>query len=124
MWNAPEQSVMSRIPKLYATEAVPLADKTIHFHFFIGGCDWYICEYDGQDLMFGFACLGDIASAEFGYISLAELKAIYIHGIEIDRDLYWTPCPASEVRTICSAMGWPVKRSIQPNKTTSLPVVV
>ena len=25
-----------------ATEYVPLAQKIIHLHFFIGGCDWYV----------------------------------------------------------------------------------
>ena len=28
-------------------------------HFFIGGCDWYITEHDGDDLFWGYAILGD-----------------------------------------------------------------
>jgi len=41
---------LDRIPRLYETENVPLKDKLIYLHFFIGGCDWYIAEYDGEDL--------------------------------------------------------------------------
>ena len=49
-------------------------DKLIHLHFFIGGCDWYICEYDGDDLFWGYAYLNDPQNAEWGYISFPELK--------------------------------------------------
>jgi hypothetical protein len=114
MWNSPDQETLRRIPKLYATEHIAPQEKIIHLHLFIGSCDWFIAETDGEDLMFGFVILnGDYRNAEWGYISLAELKAISIHGIEIDNDIYWTPCPAGEVRTICRAHGWPLQ---QPNK--------
>lgn len=65
--------------------------------------------------MFGFAILNaDYQNAEWGYVSLAELKAINIQGIEVDFDIYWTPCPAGEVVTICKAQGWPLQK--QPTK--------
>lgn len=112
MWNAPTKEQLSQIPDLYATEDIPFRDKIIHAHFFIGSCDWFIVEkVEDGELMFGFAVLnGDLCNAEWGYISLAELKAINIQGIEVDYDIYWTPCPAAEVRTICKAMGWHVQK--------------
>ena len=48
MWNQPTKERLNRIPKLYATEDVPLKHKLIHLHFFLGGSDWYISEYDGD----------------------------------------------------------------------------
>ncbi len=48
MWNEPSKERLSRIPKLYATEHSPLKDKIVYLHFFIGGCDWYIAEFDGD----------------------------------------------------------------------------
>ena len=42
MWNIPSEERLKRIPRLYETEKVPLKDKLIYLHFFIGGCDWYI----------------------------------------------------------------------------------
>ena len=107
MWNKPTRQELTRLPALYATEDVPLKEKEILMHFFIGGCDWYIAEFDGEDTFFGFAILNnDFEMAEWGYASLSELTAINIRGIEIDRDLYWEPCKAYEVPRIKEAQQW------------------
>ncbi len=107
MWNTPSKKLLDQIPRLYETEHIPVEDKLIYLHFFIGGCDWYITEYDGDDLFFGFAILnGDYEMAEWGYISFAELKSICIDGLEIDCVLGWTPEKASEIKNICMAQGW------------------
>ena len=63
-------------PPLYATEDVPLVDKIIHAHAFLGACDWWIAEFDGDDTLFGYADLGDPDNAEWGYVSLVELSQI------------------------------------------------
>ena len=85
MWNEPSQKQLAEIPKLYETEKVPLREKLIYLHFFIGNCDWYIAEFDGQDIFWGFSILNqDYQNAEWGYISFAELRFININGIEID----------------------------------------
>ena len=74
MWNEPSKERLAKIPRLYKTENVPLKEKEIHLHFFIGVCDWFICEYD--DLFFGFAILNnDMQMAEWGYVSFSELKS-------------------------------------------------
>ena len=57
MWNEPTEEQLARIPRLYDTEHIPLRDKIIHAHFWIGNTDFYIAEYDGQDLFFGFTCI-------------------------------------------------------------------
>ena len=111
MWNIPSAERLARIPRLYETEHVPLPDKMIHLHFFIGGCDWYIAEYDGADLFWGFAILNnDLQNAEWGYISFNELKDIKIRGwleVDCETELAWRIRPASEVELICKASGWP-----------------
>jgi len=104
MWNAPTSEKLATIPRLYETENVLSNDKIIHLHFFIGGCDWYIAEFDGADLFFGYAILnGDTQNAEWGYISFSELKEIKNRGIEIDNDLYWEPQTASRIEKINKA---------------------
>ena len=77
-------------------------------HFFIGGCDWFAAEYDPKHQMFfGFAILGnDYQNAEWGYFDFNKLCAINIGGIEIDRDLHFTPKKAMEVEKIRMAQGW------------------
>ncbi len=100
MWNEPSKERLSRMPRLYETEHIPAQNKIIHLHFFIGGCDWYVAEYDGDDLFFGYAILnGDMQNAEWGYISYSELKSTSITSVEVDCELeeYWTPKPFSEV---------------------------
>jgi hypothetical protein len=115
MWNIPSEERLARIPKLYETENIPLQEKTIHLHFFIGGCDWYIAEYDGADLFWGFAILNqDGENAEWGYISFAELKDIKINGwlqIDCEKEEFWKVRKALEVENIRAAQGWPKQYS-------------
>ena len=107
MWNEPTQEQLNTIPRLYGTEHIPLKDKVIHLHLFIGSCDFFIAETDGFDICFGFAMLGDMQNAEWGYISLNELKSIQVAGgFEVDNDIYWMPKAASEVELIRRAHGW------------------
>ena len=105
MFNMPTNETLNQLPRLYETEhKTTLPDKLIHLHFFIGDCDWYIAEYDGQDLFFGFAILND---AEWGYLSFSELKSIKVgRWLEVDFDLYWEPKPASEIDKIRRAHRW------------------
>ena len=110
MWNTPTEDRLSRIPRLYETEHIPLQEKLIHLHFFIGGCDWYIAEFDGEDLFWGFAILNDdFQNAEWGYISFSELKSIRVDDwLEIDCELeeFWKIRKASEIEKIRKAHGW------------------
>ena len=103
MWNIPSLERLLAIPKLYETESTELADKKIYLHFFLGSCDWYIAEYDGDDTFWGYAILnGDDQNAEWGYISFSELKEIKVGYIEIDCELekLWRIKPASEIDNI------------------------
>ena len=57
---------------------IKVKDKRNYLRCFIGRCDWFISEYDDEDLFFGYAIIGDPAFAEWGYISFTELKQIRI----------------------------------------------
>ena len=118
MLNPPPQKVLDHLPRLYANEntQTPIAGIIIHAHFFVAGFDWWIAEYDGDDILFGFVNLNDDQCAEWGYISYSELKAIGSHGlaapvIEADSgqligmlplmaeyDEYWKPKPFREIQ--------------------------
>jgi len=103
MWNEPSEERLARISRLYETESTPIKNKLIHLHFFFGDCDWYIVEYDGTDLFFGYVILnGDIQNAEWGYISFSDLKAICIKGLEIDcePETLWPPTPVCQIPKI------------------------
>ena len=110
MWNIPNKIRLAELPRLYETENIPLKDKLIHLHFFIAGCDWYIAEYDGEDLFWGFAILNnDYEMAEWGYVSFSELKSIKLKGwLEVDCEIeeMWKVRKASEVGKMRKAQGW------------------
>lgn len=103
MWNKPSKERLSKIPRLYTTESTPLKEKLIYLHFFIGDCDWYVAEYDDEDIFFGYTILnGDFQNAEWGYFSFEELKSINLDGVEIDCELeeYWPPNPVAQIPKI------------------------
>ena len=108
MWNKPSDEELSRIPKFYSSEEVPLKEKMIYMHFFIGGCDWYAAEYSPEEkCFFGFAILNnDYEMAEWGYFSLDELASLKVKFLEVDKDCFWTPRKACEIEKICKAQGW------------------
>lgn len=68
---------MDSIPKLYETDSIPLSEKIIHQKWSIPqiGFYWLIAEMDDtKDEVFGYANLNDEDNAEWGYISISELK--------------------------------------------------
>jgi hypothetical protein len=109
MWNIPSKERLAKIPRLYETEKMSVEQIEIHLHFFISDCDWFIAEYDGDDLFWGFAILnGDLLNAEWGFVSFTELKSIKINGwLEVDCELEqnWRVRKAKDVEKIQKAQG-------------------
>lgn len=105
----PSQKRLDAIPKLYETENIPIAEKNVHLHFFIAGCDWYIVEYDGEDLFFGFAILNnDLQNAEWGYISFQELKDLKLNGmfeVECEVETWFPVQKAGNIQNIIDGGG-------------------
>jgi len=100
----PSEKVMASWPKLYETDGVPIAEKTVYCHWFIGNCDWWLFELDPEELMaFGYVNLGDPDMSEMGYFSLVELgtmrapvrfhvvETIKTVGVPVERELDWEP---------------------------------
>jgi hypothetical protein len=92
-------AIRAKLPKLYAQEKV--SDPIVHVKFFTPwtGWTWYITEgeQDGDDFrMFG---LVEGLATELGYVSLNELASLRgPGGLKIERDLYWSPRPLSQVK--------------------------
>jgi hypothetical protein len=110
MWNIPNQERLTKLPRLFEIENTPFKDKLIHLHFFITGCDWYIAEYDGKDLFFGFAIINnDLELAEWGFVSFKELIELKFYGwleVDCEREDVWKVKKACEVENIRKAMDW------------------
>ena len=67
------ETALKNCPKIGKTDGKK--EHPAIFHYFYGGSDIYICEYDPEDnLMFGYGILnGDLQNSEWGYFSLEEL---------------------------------------------------
>lgn len=114
MWNKPADAELSGLPAFYSSESTPTKEKVVHMHFFLGGCDWYACEYSPEEkLFFGFVILNnDYEMAEWGYFSLDELASITVKWLEVDRDLHWKSRKAIEIEKIRKAQGWADKEAL------------
>jgi hypothetical protein len=66
---------LEKCPKLGETDGVK--EHPAIFHYFCGGTDIYICEFDGENDMFGYTILnGDLDNSEWGYTSLSEIISV------------------------------------------------
>lgn len=110
MWNAPSKTRLAKMPRLYETEKMDLKDKNVHLHFFVGGCDWYAVEFDGEDLFFGYTILNnDFQCAEWGYFSLCELSDVTVQGwceIDCEKEVSFSVQKAVNIKKIREGMGW------------------
>lgn len=87
---------LKALPSMYGTENVDPEKKIIQVHFFYGSYDGYFCEFDPvEGLFYGWVSLNG-ADGEWGYTSAEELCSVH----RIERDLYFTPKPASDVSRI------------------------
>ena len=87
------RTIASKIPKLYDTEESKLDEKIAHAKLFLPGSSWtwYVVEFDGRDLCFGYVDSGSVGS-EYGYFSLSELESLQgPMGMRVERDLYYKP---------------------------------
>ena len=113
MLGEPNKEALDRLPRLYETETKDTEKTVFHLHFFIGECDWWVAEFDSEDLFFGFVCLGDLLNAEWGYFRLSELRETRVVTdlrdaktgdvlgkvpVEVEFDAFWRPKAFGEVR--------------------------
>jgi len=68
------ETSLEKCPKIGETDG--MREHPAIFHYFYGTNDFYICEYDRRDLMFGYSILGDLQNSEWGYFNLHELTKI------------------------------------------------
>ena len=93
------KALEKRLPPLYSQETVE--DPIVVAHFFnpSGQGDWYIIEGNKEEDDYILYGLCHIFEYEFGYVSLNDLKSVKgPFGLGIERDMYWTERPVSEVR--------------------------
>jgi hypothetical protein len=91
------QAIRAKLPPLYANEGKPPAEVPVIVKYFspFTNWTWYITEYDGDDIMYGFVA-GEYP--ELGYVSLRELQHATVYGAPaVERDLYYEPHTLADV---------------------------
>jgi len=87
------------VPKLYSQEEK--GDEAVSYVKFFtpwSNWTWYATEFDGENTFSGLV-VG--LETELGYFSLKELSEVTGPcGLKIERDLYFTPKPLSELRKL------------------------
>ncbi len=83
------------LPPLHSQDNEP--DPMIVAKFFTPDAQWtwYVIEFDGEDLFFGYV-VGIVP--ELGYFLLSELEQIRgVLGLPVERDLWFEPCRLSSI---------------------------
>lgn len=91
------EELRKELPPLYAQEGNK--DPTVYAKFFFpaGRWTWFATEGSQEEddfIFFGYV-VGDFE--EWGNFSLNELQSVSIHGLTVERDLYFKPGAFSEV---------------------------
>lgn len=104
MGQLAQQLAALGIPPLYATESTPVEDKVIYARMFAlaSAATWFVAEFDPEHgLAFGYADLGDPASAEWGYIDLRELESLRWLGVpRVELDRHFTPTRFADLKEV------------------------
>jgi len=75
-------SLIPTIPKIGDTAAAP--EPPIYLHYFTGTADYFICEYDGKDTMFGKVRFRVyLAETHYQKFSLSNLKSNQFLELEV-----------------------------------------
>ncbi len=92
------KEIIEKLPKLYATEDDVNPICYIKFFTPDSNWSWYVTEFDGTDIFFGYVCG---LSNELGYFSLDELESTTgAMGLHIERDLHFKPIKLSEAKKL------------------------
>lgn len=97
-YNLMPDSIRKQLPKLYSTEKELIGDKVAYARYFfpMGAYTAYLLEYDPKTRIgFGVVTMG--YGWELGNMSLDEMEEVKIHGLGIERDLYFSPKKLHEI---------------------------
>lgn len=84
------------LPALYSTEEQgDEAMAIVKFFHPFSNVTLYALEFDGDDTFFGWI---EGQTKELGYFTLHEMEGVKVHGLGMERDLYFTPISLGELR--------------------------
>ena len=91
------KEILNKIPALYVDENTPCSEKICYVRFFhpFSNWTWFATEFDPESgIFFGWV---NGSFPEWGNFSLEEMENVKVHGLGIERDMYFTPKPMKEI---------------------------
>ena len=100
-FNLMPKAIQKQIPKLYAKEKELIGDRMAYARYFFpaGAYTAYLLEYDPKERI-GFAAVTMGYGWELGNISLDEMAEVNVMGLQMERDLYFSPCKLHEIEEL------------------------
>jgi hypothetical protein len=95
------EELRAQLPRLYEQDSLP--DPTVYAKFFTPDANWTWYVAEGEEIEGDFKFFGFVVglASEWGYFLLSELQSIRGRlRLPIERDLYFTPQPFSQVRNV------------------------
>lgn len=90
------KEIEKKLPALYAQDGKGKeAIAFVKFFHPMSNWTWYVTEFDPEERVF-FGLVKGFEN-ELGYFSLDELESVKVHGLGIERDMYFTPKPLKEI---------------------------
>jgi Protein of unknown function (DUF2958) len=95
----------AKLPKLYATDGVPLHEKVAIAKFFFpsGRGTWFVFEGE-LDPDCGIEFFGYVVSPlgpdcdEVGYFTLGDLESVNLAGLKVERDIWFKPTKMRDLK--------------------------
>ena len=100
-FNLMPKAIQKQVPKLYAKEKELIGDRMAYARYFFpaGAYTAYLLEYDPKERI-GFAAVTMGYGWELGNISLDEMAEVKVMGMQMERDLYFSPCKLHEIEEL------------------------
>ena len=87
---------LKQLPRLRPKKEISYEETIIYYHLYISKCEWFVAEFDGEDLLYGFVIVnGDFSGGKWGYFSYLDLHKIESDNLKVDNDASWKVGPLS-----------------------------
>lgn len=90
------EAIRRQLPPLRATENDPDPLAVVKFFTPWSNWAWFVTEFDGEDVFFGYVCGFE---REWGYFNLVELEGLRgPWGQRVERDSFFSPTRVSQLK--------------------------
>ncbi len=98
------KELQAQIPKLGSQEEAK-ENAIVYAHYFFGGWDWYVLEYDWENEFFGIVIGDEIEYWPFYLSEFADINKRAWYS-KIERNAYFDKCKAIDIPKLKDFISW------------------